>query len=166
MHEVRAMECERTRQWVSAALDSELSPFERAIVQGHLARCGACASFEERVSAVTAAVRSARPERMSGSVRLPARRRAAWRTTAGVARLGSVAAAIASVFSVGLLAQSEPGALRADSALVAAPLARSAGTNDLVIEVFRPALTVGDSQALAYGSGGIGAYKPALAPTP
>ena len=166
MHEVRAMECERTRQWVSAALDSELSQFEHALVRGHLARCAPCRSFESRVTAFTTAVRAARHERMSGNVHLPARRRGAWRTPAGIARLGSVAAVIASVISVGLLARSEPASLSVEQALIAAPLARPAATNDLVVDVARTALTKGENQALAYGTGGIGAYKPALAPTP
>jgi predicted anti-sigma-YlaC factor YlaD len=166
MHEVRALECERTRQWVSAALDSELSQFERALVHGHVARCAGCRSFEERVTALTAAVRAARPERMNDSVHVPARRRAAWQTTAGVARLGSVAAVVVTVISVGLLAESRPASVTGEQALIAAPLARPAATNDLVVGVSRTALTKGENQALAYGSGGIGAYKPALAATP
>jgi len=164
MHEIQTMECERTRQWVSASLDSELSQFERALVKGHIAGCAACRSFEEGVTAVTAAVRSAPPERMSEGVRLPARRRLAWGTQAGVARLGSVAAVIVSAISLGLLVAPEPGQLGTEHVLVAAPLARPLGSNENLVAVRRPTLSQG--QAIAFGSGGIGAYKPALAPTP
>lgn len=166
MHEIRAMECERTRQWVSAALDSELSQFERALVTGHLARCAACRSFEERITAVTAAVRSSPPERMRERLYLPARRRAAWRTQTGVARLGSVAAVIVMALSVGLLTASEQGPLGSETAPVASSLESTAGINELVIEVRRRTLVQGQHQAIAFGSGGIGAYKPVLAPTP
>ena len=165
MHEVRAIECERTRQWVSAALDSELSQFERALVTGHLTRCPACRSFEERITAVTTAVRSSPPEKMSERIYLPVRRRA-WRTQTGVARLGSVAAVIVTALSIGLLTASEQGRLGSERAPVAASLERSVGINYLVIEVRRRSLVQGQHQAIAFGSGGIGAYKPVLAPTP
>ena len=160
------MECERTRQWVSAALDSELSQFERALVTGHLAGCAACRAFEERIAAVTAAVRSSPPERMSERLYLPVRRRLAWRAQTSVARLGSVAAVIVAATSVGLLTASEHGQLGSEQSPVAASLERQSGINDLVIEVRRRTLLPGQHQAIAFGSGGIGAYKPVLAPTP
>ena len=105
------MECERTRQWVSAALDSELSQFERALVTGHVARCAACRAFADRVTEVTVAVRSSPPQKLSARIYLPARRRLAWRTQAGVARLGSVAAVVVTAISVGLLAGPDSGTL-------------------------------------------------------
>ena len=160
------MECERTRQWVSAALDSELSQFERALVTGHVARCAACRAFADHVTEVTAAVRSSAPQKMSARIYLPARRRLAWRTQAGVARLGSVAAVVVTAISVGLLA-ADRGTLSSEQALVAAPLDGPVGTtNDLVIGVRRSTLGQRDHQAIAFRSGGIGAYKPVLAPTP
>lgn len=165
MQDVRAIECERTRQWVSAALDCELSQFESSLVRAHLSRCAACRSFEQRLAALTAAVRSAAPETMSGRVYLPASRRLAWRT-ASVARLGSVAAVIVSAISIGLLAGPEQRPLGSEHVLIAAPLARPVGTNDLVIGVRRPTLASGQHQAIAFGTGGIGAYKPVLAPGP
>ena len=162
MHNVRPMECERTRQWLSAALDCELSPFERALVNSHLVRCGACSSFEAQVSAFTDAVRAARPVRMAGRVYVPARRRF---VATNVARLGSVAAIFVAVVSVGLLATPDRSALGGgEQALVASSLHRSASVNDLVVELRRPAQMQG--QAIAYGAGGIGAYKPPLVPTP
>jgi len=162
MEEVRTVECERTRQWVSAALDSELSQFERALVKSHVARCAACRAFEEGAWAVTAVVRSTPPEALSHPVYLPARRRLAWRSPTAVARLGSAAAAVVvSVISVGLLTASEPGSLDSEEALAAASVEPPAATNELMIG----ARSRGQ-HAIAFGSSGIGAYKPALAPTP
>lgn len=165
MQELRAIECERTRQWISAALDSELSQFERSLVRGHVARCAACRSFEVRAAAVTTAVRRAPAETMSSRIYLPVRRRLAWRT-AGVARVGSVAAIVVSAISMGLLVSPENRPLASEHALVAASLDQPAGMNDLVVGVRRPTLARGQHQAIAFGSGGIGAYKPVLVPEP
>jgi hypothetical protein len=147
------------------ALDSELSQFERTLVRGHVARCAGCRSFEERVSAVTSAVRRAPAETLSARIYLPVRRRVAWRT-AGAARVGSVAAIVVSAISMGLLVAPENRPLAGDHALVAGSLDQPAGTNDLVLRVRRSTLAQGQHQAIAFGSGGIGAYKPVLAPEP
>ena len=142
MQEVRAIECERTRQWISVALDSELSQFERSLVRGHVARCAACRTFEERVAAVTTTVRRAPAETMSSRLYLPARRRLAWRT-ASVARVGSVAAVVVSAISIGLLVAPENRPLASEHVLVASSLDQPSGTNDLVIGVRRPTLVRG-----------------------
>ena len=164
MQEVRAIECERTRQWISVALDSELSQFERSLVSGHVARCASCRSFEENAAAVTTAVRRAPAQTMSARIYLPARRRLAWRA-AGVARVGSVAAVLVAAVSMGLLAVPDQRTLGSEHALVASSLDQPGGTNDFVIGPRRPTLGQGQ-QAIAFGSGGIGAYKPVLAPEP
>ena len=162
MEEVRTLECERTRQWVSAALDSELSQFERALVKSHVARCAGCRAFEEGAWAVTAVVRSTPPVELSHLVHLPARRRLAWRSPTAVARLGSAAAAIiVSVISVGLLTAPERGSLESEQAFAAPSLEPPAATNELMIDARGRG-----QEAIAFGTGGIGAYKPALAPTP
>ena len=164
MQEVRAIECERTRQWISVALDSELSQFERSLVSGHVARCAGCRSFEERATAVTTAVRRAPAQTMSARIYLPVRRRLAWRA-AGVARVGSVAAVLVAAVSMGLLAAPDNRTLASEHALVASSLDQPGGTNDLVIGPRRPTLGLGQD-AIAFGAGGIGAYKPVLAPEP
>ncbi len=165
MHEVRAIECERTRQWISVALDSELSQFERSLVNGHVARCAACRSFEIHVTTVTREVRRAPAERMLSRIYLPSRRRLAWRA-AGVARVGSVAAIVVSAISMGLLVAPENRPFASEAPLVAASLQqRGSGVNDLVIGIRRPTLGQGQ-QATAFGAGGIGAYKPVLVPEP
>ncbi len=167
MQNVRAMECERTRQWVSVALDSELSQFERALVKNHVACCADCRSFQRSVTAVTVVVRNSPSQRMSRDLYLPVRRRLAWSSPTAVARLGSAAAAvIVSVISVGLLTAPERGSLASEQAFAVASLEQQASTNDLLIGIRRRTLVQGEHQAIAFGSGGIGAYKPALAPTP
>jgi predicted anti-sigma-YlaC factor YlaD len=165
MQQLRAIECERTRQWISVALDSELSQFERSLVSGHVARCAACRSFEVHVTEVTREVRRAPAERMSARIYLPIRRRVAWRA-AGVARVGSVAAVVVSAISIGLLVAPEKRPLAGEHALVAGSLEQPAGVNDLVIGLRGRKLGRGQQQAIAFGAGGIGAYKPALAPEP
>ena len=164
MHEVRAIECERTRQWISVALDSELSQFERSLVNGHVARCAACRSFEIHVTTFTREVRRAPAERMLSRIYLPTRQRLAWRA-AGVARVGSVAAVVVTAISMGLLVAPDNRPFTGNAPLVAASLAQPGGVNDLVIGVRRPTLGQGQ-QATAFGAGGIGAYKPVLVPEP
>ncbi|MCP9484712.1 MAG: zf-HC2 domain-containing protein [Gaiellaceae bacterium MAG52_C11] len=161
------MECERTRQWVSVALDSELSQFESALVKNHLARCADCRSFQESARAVTAVVRSSPSERMSRDLYLPVRRRVAWSSPTAVTRVGSAAAAvIVSLISLGLLNAPERGSLADEEVFAVAPLEPAITTNELLIGVRVRTLVRGENQAIAFGSGGIGAYKPALAPTP
>lgn len=166
MDVVRARECDRAREWISAALDRELSQFESALLEHHVRRCDTCRSFDESVAALTALLRSSRAERMRGMIYLPAHRRLASRTYAVAGRLGSVAAVVACVVSFGLFAPSDRGALTGEQALVAAALADPASMNDLVVSVRRKALAHGQQAVIAYGTGGIGAYKPPLAPVP
>ena len=45
--------CERSRQWASAAVDGELSTFERALLEDHLERCGSCREFSRDVNGLT-----------------------------------------------------------------------------------------------------------------
>lgn len=166
MSEIRTRECERARGWISAALDRELSQFEAALLAHHVRTCETCSAFDERVAAITALLRTSRAERMRGAVYLPSRQRVASRTYAVAGRLGSVAAVVACVVSFGLFAPSDRGALNGEQALVAAPLEQGAGMNELVVDVRRKALVRGQQAVIAYGTGGIGAYKPPLAPVP
>ena len=59
MHDVRPLECERTRQFLSVRLDDALSHFERLLVDAHLAGCDACRVYDARIGDVTWAIRSA-----------------------------------------------------------------------------------------------------------
>jgi predicted anti-sigma-YlaC factor YlaD len=162
MGDVRPIECERTRHAVSVALDCAPSEIERARIASHLARCAHCRSFEERIGDFTAIVRSTPLERLRVVVQLPAARRASW----GVRRLASVgaAASMVGVAFLGFATAPERSTWSQDSVLIGSPLDRPAGTNDLLIDVLRPSLTSRQQQAIAFGTGGIGAYKPPLAP--
>ena len=163
MHDVRPLECERTRQFLSVRLDDALSHFERLLVDAHLAGCDACRVYGARIGEVTLALRAAPLERVPAPVQLPERQRVAWRS---VARATSVAAAasVAIVAFVGFAAAPDRSGWRDDHALIAAALDQPAGTNDLLIDVVRPALSAGAVQAVAAGTGGLGAVKPLLQP--
>ena len=87
----RPLLCERTRAWVSHALDSELSEFEQALVRSHLERCGDCSAFASGVASLTEALRAAPLESLPRPVSVPARRR---RAGGGMLRIGAAAAAV------------------------------------------------------------------------
>ena len=75
-------------------------------------------------------------------VQLPERQRVAWRS---VARATSVAAAasVAIVAFLGFTAAPDRSAWQDDHAPIAAALDQPAGTNDLLIDIVRPALAAG-----------------------
>ena len=107
----RPQSCERARQWASQALDRELSELERAALQRHVASCSSCAAFAGRLTAVTAALRSAPLARPLQLVVVPvAPRRARRRQQLAVSRavLAAVAAA-AAVVMAGALITFTPG---------------------------------------------------------
>jgi anti-sigma factor RsiW len=54
--------CERAREWVSLALDGELSELEAARLRAHTERCAACAAYARTVRAATEELRAAEPE--------------------------------------------------------------------------------------------------------
>jgi len=89
--------CDRAREWVSLRLDSELSELEHALLDAHLARCLACASYAAGVEHVTGAIRSAKAERLRRPIALPLRHRfgfAARTLQAGTATAAVLAAAV------------------------------------------------------------------------
>jgi len=53
--------CERARQWISLAVDGELSELERATLARHLARCPGCREVETEVAALARLLRAAPP---------------------------------------------------------------------------------------------------------
>jgi predicted anti-sigma-YlaC factor YlaD len=162
MHDVRPIDCERTRQQISAALDSELSQLERLFVRHHVGRCRSCRDYSERVALATRTLRATPPERLQTRISVPSRRRTV-SAPARIARMGSAAAAMVALVFLALLSAPEHGSSGAERALVgAALLEQPGGTNDLLAEVRRPTLSFAAHQTLAYRSGGIGAYKPLL----
>ena len=169
--DVRSMECERTRQRISVALDGELSQFERAHVAAHVSRCAGCRMFEAHLRLAATELRSAPLERLPRGVQPPLARRPVWGRSADwwaplrVARLGTTAAVTVTVILIALTSWPQGGSLGSETVFVADSLAQTDETNALVVRVRRPSLARGEQQALAYGTGGIGAYKPPLAPT-
>jgi hypothetical protein len=82
--------CERTREWVSLRLDAELSEFECALMNAHLACCESCREFEAEVAAITGELREAALQPFERVVSLPVARRIAF----GRVKIASAAAAV------------------------------------------------------------------------
>jgi len=92
-------ECERARQWISAGLDGELSEFEGAVLEGHLAICTACTDFLVETRGLTNALRTAPPDRFTASVRPRQRQRIALRLSPVAASLAVVAVGVGSILA-------------------------------------------------------------------
>jgi anti-sigma factor RsiW len=104
----RSRTCDRTRAWISAELDGELSEFESILVRGHLVRCGSCRTFKHDAAAFAGALRSAPLEQMSRPVVVPRRGRIAFNPL----RVPGVAAlAVLMIASGGLFASLHSGAI-------------------------------------------------------
>jgi predicted anti-sigma-YlaC factor YlaD len=84
-------DCEQARERVSLLLDDELSPHESALLDRHLAACGACTAFASDVRAYTEMLRATPLEAAPQSWLL--RRPAASRLAAQVAAVTAAAAA-------------------------------------------------------------------------
>lgn len=113
--------CERAAQWISLALDGELSEFERAALARHLDGCLECSEASAVINRFTRVIRDSAPAfetaAVSPATRPVRRRRARARRAAVVsllaAALGSAAGALvlpqgASVDSSVLLASATP----------------------------------------------------------
>jgi anti-sigma factor RsiW len=105
--------CARTSELVSLALDDELSPFLRAMLERHLQRCEACRSYARMVVGQTEALRATPPEEFRlPSMRFRVRRRTGWVVWNAVATAGVVAVGI----WLGATLSSRPGATRPSGA--------------------------------------------------
>ena len=90
--------CERARSWASLAPDGELSELERKLLDAHLARCPACASFSVEVAAIAAELRAAALVPLAQPVAIPS-----WRRRPVYARVRAVGAAAAvAVMALGI----------------------------------------------------------------
>jgi anti-sigma factor RsiW len=100
----RSTPCERATQWISLALDDELSGLESAALERHLGRCPECAALARELADTTARLRAAPPVPMRVPVQPGRRHRPrvppAHRAALGLASLAAVAAA-AGVFVFG-----------------------------------------------------------------
>jgi anti-sigma factor RsiW len=157
--------CNREREWISLALDGELSEFEQIVMSAHLERCADCRAFAADLRSFTTSLRDAATEPLDTRVWVgdPSRSRRAARLRLRVAPVASVAAALTAAF-VGLTSVLDRSGVRgsSDVALVGAPLVDAAQTNELVLAVRRPALAEGTQPVLPEVPGGIGAVKPPL----
>src|SRR6266540_3353743 len=105
MRELRAQSrvCDRAREYSSRALDGELSDFERALLETHLERCGACRAYSIELAEIVTRLRVALPHPISLP---PARRRARARVLQGAAAVA--AAAVAATAGLAGSLQSHP----------------------------------------------------------
>jgi predicted anti-sigma-YlaC factor YlaD len=126
------MLCDRAREWASLRLDGELSELEAAMLDGHLARCAACAAVVAETEAITNAVRRSPLLPLARPISTPRRHvafRAARVTAAAAVML--VAAGLGSVFATSV---QTPVAERA-----AVPQAINAGSDDRQLRDMRRA---------------------------
>lgn len=74
-HHKQSAICERARSWISLRVDDELSEFECALLDAHMARCADCAEFCEDVDSMTVSLRAEPLESLGRPVVVPIRRR-------------------------------------------------------------------------------------------
>jgi anti-sigma factor RsiW len=85
------LQCRRTRELVSLALDGELSELDVARLEAHLDACAACRDLEHELGGLTLALRAAPLEQLSHPISLPQRVRWSLRPL----QVGAAAAAVA-----------------------------------------------------------------------
>jgi hypothetical protein len=85
--------CERSREWASLRMDSELSELEQALLDAHLSRCSSCSAYAGAIWAATTMMRSSLQVRLSEPVSLPVRRRG-FAIPVRALRAGTAAAAV------------------------------------------------------------------------
>src|SRR2546423_3488999 len=86
--------CDRARQWTSLEQDGELSSFERALLESHVAGCASCAEFRGEISGLTNALRAAPYEPFEGVVLGRVRRRVRLRLAPAAPANGLAAAGL------------------------------------------------------------------------
>jgi anti-sigma factor RsiW len=124
MFQQRSATCDRARAWTSRRSDGELSEFECALLDAHLARCPACATFAEDVGSITTALRTAPLMKLSRPLHIAARRRRSYRLpTTAAASAAAVIVTLAGAFA--MLGSSGPHT---------SPLARGTGNEDLLLQ--------------------------------
>jgi hypothetical protein len=137
MQGIQPSSCARTREWISFAIDNELSDFERFLMDHHLQRCADCSVFERDTRLIAEGIRSTALESPSepvtvGRLQQPSRRFGRLR----VANVLPVAVAAASMFLATTFTPDMAGLVGSDE-----PSLESAASpptvNELVLEVRR-----------------------------
>jgi anti-sigma factor RsiW len=135
-HHRQSAICERARSWISLRVDDELSEFECALLDAHLARCPDCAAFYEDVDALTVSLRDEPLEMLARPVVVPSRRRRhVALSTRAAASAAALLVTVGGAFAV--LGHSGPQPLAGQSS-------RLTGNEDLTLRQFmqrRPQLT-------------------------
>jgi anti-sigma factor RsiW len=91
--------CDRARQWASAAVDGELSTFERALLDAHLERCASCSEFSRDVQGLTNTLRAAPYEPFEGVVIGRVRRQVRLRLAPAAVAMAIAAVGLGSVLA-------------------------------------------------------------------
>lgn len=135
-HHKQSAICERARSWISLRVDDELSEFECALLDAHLARCSDCAEFHEDVDAMTVSLRDEPLVALARPVVVPIRRRRhVALSTRAAASAAALLVTIGGAFAV--LGHSGPQPLAGQSS-------RVTGNEDIRLRQFiqrRPQLT-------------------------
>jgi anti-sigma factor RsiW len=90
---LRPASCDRAAEFVSLALDGELSPFERAMLEQHIQRCKLCTEYARTVVGLTELLRATPVE----EIQLPLVQLHAGRRIGRVVRSVGATAAVATV---------------------------------------------------------------------
>jgi ferric-dicitrate binding protein FerR (iron transport regulator) len=129
--------CEGEREWISRALDGELSEFEGVLLDAHLERCAECRAFYADAHGFTTALRAAPLESPETPLRVVSEHRSPRRLVPAIHIAAAACVAAALFLTVGSLPQ------RTESE-VAAPPAEPAGlsgtvpsVNEYVIGIWR-----------------------------
>jgi len=103
-HWRRRSGCETARQWLSASLDGELSEFERAALDRHLAVCESCRTTSVHWATIADAIRNEPLAEPTGLVAIPSSRSrlAPFARRGSMAMVFGAAAAAAAALAVAL----------------------------------------------------------------
>jgi anti-sigma factor RsiW len=157
----RTVVCDRTREWISLALDGELSELEHALMEAHLERCDVCRGVKADMHGFAIWLRTSPLESLDAPVWVPPRSRSLLRRApqraAQVVSAG-LAAAVAVTLAVTLPNRADV-ARQSESALIAAPLVVDA-SNEPMDDLRRPNRAQQQRLVATVVSGGLGAVKP------
>lgn len=161
MNGIQPSGCVRARQWISLALDRELSEFERFLMEDHVKRCADCSVFERDARTFTVGMRSTPLESLSapvwvGKLGQPGRRFGRLR----LANVVPVAVAAASVFLATTFLPDRAGFVGEEErpAAIADPMT----VNELVLEPRRRNLRQQAQPAVRRALSDIGAVTASL----
>jgi hypothetical protein len=158
MNGIQPSGCVRARQWISLALDRELSEFERFLMEDHVKRCGDCSVFERDARLFTAGMRSTPAESLSAPVVVGRLRHPGRFGRLRLANAVPVAVAAASVFLATTFLPDRAGFTGSDARPLESAVSRDPMTvNELVLEPRRRNLQQQSRPALRRALSDIGA---------